>query len=132
MVSVQLLSHVQLFVTPWTVALQASLSITNSWSLLKLMSIGLAMPSNRFILCHPLLFMLSIFPTIRVFSSESVYIKWLKYWNFSFSISPFNEYSGMIPIRINWFDLAIQGNLKSLLQHSLKASVLQCSAFFII
>ena len=133
-ISVQLLSHVQLFVTPWTVALQASLSITNSWSLLKLMSIGLAMPSNRFILCHPLLFMLSIFPTIRVFSSESVYIKWLKYWNFSFSISPFNEYSGMISFRIDWFDLlAVQGTPKSLLQHHIsKVSIPQSSAFFMV
>ena len=133
-ISVQLLSHVQLFVTPWTVALQASLSITNSWSLLKLMSIGLAMPSNRFILCHPLLFMLSIFPTIRVFSSESVYIKWLKYWNFSFSISPFNEYSGLISFRIDWLDLlAVQGTLKSLLPlRSLKASILRCLVFFMV
>ena len=113
-ISVQLLSHVQLFVTPWTVALQASLSITNSWSLLKLMSIGLAMPSNRFILCHPLLFMLSIFPTIRVFSSESVLIRWLKCWSTSFSISPSSEYSGLISFRMDWLDLlAVQETQES-------------------
>ena len=133
--SVQLLSHVQLFATPWTAACQASLSITNSQSLLELMSIELVMPSNHLILCHPLLLPPSIFPTIRVFSNESVLpISWPKYWSFSFSISPSNKYSGMISFRIDWFDLlAVQGTLKSLLQHqSSKASVLQCSAFFIV
>ena len=114
--SVQLLSHVQLFATPWTAAHQASLSITNSQSLLKLMSIELVMPSNHLILCHPLLFPPSIFPSIRVFSNESVlHIRWPKYWTFSFSISPSNEYSGLISFRIDWFDLlAVQGILKSL------------------
>ena len=102
--SVQLLSCVQLFVTPWTAAHQASLSITNSWSLLKLMSIELVMPSNHFILCCPLFLLPSIFPSIRVFSNESVLsIKWPKYWSFSFSISPANEYSGLISFRIDWF-----------------------------
>ena len=122
--SVQSLSCVQLFETPWTAACQASLSITNSWSLLKLMSIKSVMPSNHLILCHPLLLLPSIFPSIRVFSSESVLcIRWPKYWSFSFSISPFNEYS--VSFRIDWFDLlAIQGTLKSLLQHhSSKASI---------
>ena len=113
--SVQSLSHVQLFLTPWTAAHQASLSITNSWSLLKLTSIKSVMPSNHLILCHPLLFLPSIFPSIRVFSSESLlHIRWPKYWNFSFSISPSNEYSGLISFRIDWFDLlAVQGTLKS-------------------
>ena len=102
--SVQLLSCVQLFVTPWTAAHQASLSITNSWSLLKLMSIELVMPSNHFILCCPLFLLPSIFPSIRVFSNESVLsIKWPKYWSFSFSISPANEYSGLISFRTDWF-----------------------------
>ena len=132
--SVQLLSRVQLFVTPWTAACQASLSITNSWSLLKLMSIESVMPSNHLILCHPLL-LPSIFPRIRVFSSESVlHIRWPKYWSFSFSISPSNEYSGLISFRMDWVDLlAVQGTLKSLLQHhSSKASILWHSAFFIV
>ena len=131
---VQSLSCVRLFVTPWTAAHQASLSFTVFWSLLKLMSIESVMPSNRLILCHPLL-LLSVFPSIRVFSSESILsIRWPKYWIFSFSISLSNEYSGLISFRIDWFDLlAIQGTLKSLLQHlSLKASVLRCSAFFMV
>ena len=116
-------------VTPWTTAHQASLSFTNSWSLLTLMSIELVMPSNHLILCRPLLFLPSVFPSIGVFSSESVLcIRWPKYWNFSFSISPSNEYSGLISFRMDWLDLlAVQGTLKSLLQHhSPKASVLQC------
>ena len=115
--SVQSLSHVQLFVTPWTAARQASLSITNSRNLLILMSIESVMPSNHFILCHPLLLPSSIFPSIRVFSNESVFrIRWPKYWSFSFSISPSNEYSGLISFRMDWLDLlAVQGTLKSLL-----------------
>ena len=130
--SVQSLSRVRLFVTPWTAARQASLSITNSQSLLKLTSIKSVMPSNHLILCHPLLLLPSIFSSIRVFSSESVLrIRWPKYWSFSFTISPSNEYPGLISFRIDWWDLlAIQGTLKSLLQHhSSKASILQCSAF---
>ena len=122
--SVQSLSRVRLFAIPWTAARQVSLSITNSWSLLKLMSIELVMPSNHLILYHPLLLLPSIFPSIRVFPSESVLcIRWLKYWSFSFSISPSNEYSGLISSRIEWIDLfAVQGTLKSLLQHhNLKA-----------
>ena len=117
--SVQLLSHVQLFATPWTAAPQASLSITNSWRLLKLTSIELVMPSNHLILCCPLLLPPSIFPSIRVFTNESVlHIRWPKYWSFSFSISPSNEYSGLISFRMDWLDLlAVQGTLKSLLQH---------------
>ena len=117
--------------TPWTAALQASLSIANSWSF-KLMSIESVMPSNHLILCHPLLLPPSVFPSIWVFSSQSVLcIRWLKYW--SFSISPINEYSGLISFRIDCFDLAVQGTLKSLLQHhSSKASILRCSALFII
>ena len=117
--SVQSLSRVQLFATPGTAAHQASLSITNSWSLLKLISIELVMPSNHLIFCHPLLLLPSMFPTIRVFSKESVlHSRWPKYWGFSFSISPSNEYSGLISFRIDWFDLlAVQGTLKSLLQH---------------
>ena len=105
--------------TPWTAARQASLSITSSWSLLKFMSIESVMPSNHFILCHPLLLLPSIFPSIRVFSNESIlHIRWPKYWSFSFSISPSNEYSRLISFRMNWLDLlAIQGTLKSLLQH---------------
>ena len=124
--SVQSLSCVRLFVTPWTAARQASLSITNSWSLLKLMPIKLVMPSNHLILCHPLLFLPSIFPSIRVFSNESVLcIRWPKYWSFSFSISPSNEYSGLISFRMDWLDLlTVQGTLKSLRQHhSSKASI---------
>ena len=131
--SVQLLSCVQLFATPWTAASQASLSITNSQSLLKLMSIESVMPSNH--LCRPLLLLPSIFPSIRVFSNESVLcIRWPKYWSFSFSISHSNEYSGLISFRMVWLDLlAVQGTLKSLLQHhSSKASILRCSAFFIV
>ena len=122
--SVQSLSHVQLFETPWTAIHQASLSITNSWNLLKLRSIESVMPSNHLILCCPLL-LPSIFPSIRVFSNESVlHIRWPKYWSFSFNISPSNEYSGLISFRMNWLDLlAAHGTLKSLLQHhSSKAS----------
>ena len=133
--SVQLFSHVWLFVTPWTAACQASLSITRFWGLLKLMSTELVMPSNHLILCCPLLLPPSIFPSIRVFSSESVLrLRWPNDWSFSFSISPSNEYSGLIAFRIDWLDLlAVQGTLKSLLQHhSLKASILWCSAFFIV
>ena len=132
--SVQSLSHVRLFVIPWIAACQASLSITDSWNLLKLMSIKLVMPSNHLIVCRPLL-LPSIFPSIRVFSNESVHcIRWPRYWSFSFSVSPFNEYSGLISFRMDWSDLlAIQGTLKSLLQHhSSKASILLCSAFFIV
>ena len=130
-----MLSCVQLFVTPWTTAHQAFLSFTISWSLLKLISIESVMPFNHLILCCPLLLLSSIFPSIRVFSNESVlHIRWPKYWSFSFSISPSDEYSGLISFRMDWFDLlAVQGTLKSLLQHcSSKASVLQHSAFFII
>ena len=126
--SVQSLSHVRLFATPWTAAHQASLSITNSQSLLKLMSIESVMPSNHLILCRPLLLPPSIFPSIRVFSNESVLcITWSKYWSLSYSISPSNEYSELISLRIDWFDLlAVQGTLRSLFQHySSKASVLQ-------
>ena len=133
--SVQLFSRVQLFATPWIAARQASLSITNSWSLPTLMSIESVMPSNHLILCHPLLLPPSILPSIRVFSNESVLrIRWPKYWRFSFSISPSNEYSGLISFRMDWLDLlAVQGTLKSLLQHhSSKASILQHSAFFIV
>ena len=132
--SVELLSHVRLFATPWTAACQASLSITNSRNLLKLMSIELVMPSNHLILCHHLL-LPSIFPSIRVFSNKSVlHIRWPKYWSFSFSISPSNEYSGLISFRMDWLDLlAVQGTLKSLLQHhSSKASILWRSAFFTV
>ena len=131
--SVQSLSRVQLFMTPWTAARQASLSITNSWSLPKLMSIESVMPSNHLILCRPLLLMPSIFPSIRVFSNESVLsIRWPKYWSFSFSTSPSN--SGLISFRMDWLDLlAVQGTLKSLLQHhSSKASIVWHSAFFIV
>ena len=133
--SVQSLSHVQLFVTPWTAACQASLFITTSRSLFKLMSIELVTPCKHLILCHPLLLLPSIFSSISVCSNESaLHIRWPKYWNFSFSISPSNNYSRLISFRIDGFDLlAIQGTLKSLLQHhSSKASVLQCSAFFIV
>ena len=131
--SVQLLSHVQLFATPWTAARQASLSITNSWSLLKLMSIESVMPSNHLILRHPLLLLPSIFPSIRVFSNESaLHIRWPKYLSCSFNISPSNDYSELISFRIDWFDLlAVWGTFKSLLQHhSSKASIFQCLAFF--
>ena len=133
--SVQLLSHVQLFATPWTAARQASLSTTNSWNLLKLMSIDLVMPSNHLILCRPLLLLPSIFPSIRVFSNESaLFIRWPKCWSFSFSISLSNDHSGLISFRMGWLDfLAVQGTLKSLLQHhSSKASVLWRSAYFIV
>ena len=117
--SVHSLSHVQLFATPWTSAYQASLSITNSWSLLKFMSIESMMPSNHLILCHPLLLPPSIFPSIRVFSNESALrIRWPKYCSFNFNISPSNEHPGLISFRMDWLDLlAVQGTLKSLLQH---------------
>ena len=131
----QLLRHVRLFATPWTAACQASLSITNSWSLLKLMTIELVMPSNHLILCRPLLLLPSILPSIKVFSNESVpRIRWPKYSSFNFSISPYDEYSGLISFRMDWLDLlAVQGTLKSLLQHrSSKASILWHSAFFIV
>ena len=121
--------------TPWTAALQASLSITNSRNLLKLMSIESVMPPNHVILCRPLLLLPSIFPSIRVFPNKSVlHIRWPKYWSFSFNISPSNEYSGLISFRMDWLDLfEVQGTLKSLLQHdSSKASILQCSVFFIV
>ena len=133
--SVQLLSRVRLFVTPWTAACQASLSITNPLNLLKLMSIELVMPSNHLNLCRPLLLLPSIFPSIRGFSNQLVPpSRWPKYWSFSFNISPSNEYSGLISFRIDWLDLlAVQGTLESLLQHySWKASILWCSAFFIV
>ena len=133
--AVQLLSHVQLFATLWTAAHQASLSITNSWSLPKLMSIESVMPSNPLILCRPLLLLPSIFPSIRVFSSESaLHIRWPKYWSLSFNISPSNEHSGLISFRMDWLDLlAVPGTRKSLLQHhSSKASILWRSAFFIV
>ena len=133
--SVQSLSRVWLFATPWTAAHQASLSITNSWSLLKLVSIESVMSSIHLILCRPLLLLPSVFPSIRVFSNESVFhIRWPKYWSFSFSISPSNDYSGLISFRMDWLDIcAVQETLKSLLQHhSLKASILWCSAFFIV
>ena len=122
-------------VTPWTAARQPSLSFTTSRSLLKLISIELVMPSNHLILCHSLLFLPLIFPSIRVFSSElALRIRWPKYWSFSFSTSPSNEYSGLISFTIDWFDiLAVQGTLQSLLQHPyLKASILWCSAFFMV
>ena len=132
--SVQLLSRVQLFATPLTTAHQASLSITNSWSPPKPMSVESMMPSNHLILCRPLLLLPLIFPSIRVFSNESaLHIKWPKYWSFSFNISPSNEYSGLISFRMDWDLLAVQGTLKSLLQHhSSKASILRCSAFFTV
>ena len=133
--SVQSLSHVPLFATPWTAAHQASLSFINSQSLLKLMSIESVTPSNHLILCRPLLLPPSIFSSIRVFSSESVlHIRWPKYWSFSFSMSPSNEYSGLISFSMDWLDLlSVQGTLKSLLQHhSSKASILQHSAFFMV
>ena len=134
--SLQSLSFIQLFVTLWTAANQASLSITNSRNLLKLiMSIKSVMPSNHLILCYPLLLLPSIFPSIRVFSNElALCIRLPKYWSFSFNISPSNEYSGLISFRMDWLDLlAPQGTLKNLLQHhSSKASILQCSAFFVV
>ena len=133
--SVQLISHVRLFATPWTAACQASLSITNTRSLPKLMSTELVMPSNHLILCHPLLLPTSIFPSIRVFSNEpALHIRWPKYCSFNFSISPSNEYSGLISFRMSQLDLlAVQGTLNSLLQHhSSKASIIWRSAFFIV
>ena len=133
--SVQSLSRVRLFATPQIAARQASLSITNSWSSLKVTSIELVMPSSHLILCHPLLLLPSIPPSIRVFSSESTLpMKWPKYWSFSFSIIPSKEHPGLISFRMDWLDLpAVQGTLKSLLQHhSSKASILQCSAFFTV
>ena len=133
--SIQFLGRVWLFATPWTAARQASLSITNSQSLLKLMSIKSVMPPNHLTLCHPLLLPPSIFPSIRVFSNESILlIRWPKYWSFSFNISPSNEYSGLICLRMDWlYLLADQGTLKSLLQHhSSRASILRCSTFFIV
>ena len=133
--SVQSLSRVRLFATPWTAACQASLSIINSRGLLKHMSIESVMPSNHLILCRPLLLLPSIFPSIRVFSSESVLlIRWPKYWSFSFNISPSNEHLGLISFRMDWLDLlAVQGTIKSLLQHhSSKASILRCTAFFTV
>ena len=133
--SVQSLSRVRLFATTWAAACQASLSITNSQSSLKPMSIESVMPSSHLIICCPLLLLPSIFPSIKVFSDESaVHIRWPEYWSFSFSISPSNEYSGLICFRMVWLDLlSVQGTLKSLLQHhSSKASILQCSAFIIV
>ena len=133
--SVQFTQSFLLFATPWATACQTSLSITNFWSLFKLMSIEWVMPSNHLILCHPLLLLPSIFPSIRVFSNESVLcIRWPKYWSFSFSISLSNEYSGLISFMMDWLDLlAVQGTLKSLFQHhSSKASILLCSAFFLV
>ena len=133
--AVQLLSCVRLFVAPWTAACQASLSSAISWSLLKLMSIELVMPSNHPIFCHPFLLLPSIFPSIRVFYNESALrLRWPKDWSFSFSISPSNEYSELIPFRIDWFELlAVPETLKSLLQHhNTKALILQCSVFFMV
>ena len=134
-VVVQSLSHVRVFVTPWTAAHQASLCITNSWSLLKLMSIKWVIPFNHLILCCPHLLPPSLLPSIKVFSNESVLrIRWPKYWSFSFNISPSNEYSGLISFRMDWLDLlAVQGTLKSLLQHhSSNASLFRHSAFFMV
>ena len=133
--SVQSLSHVQLFATPWIRACQASLSITHSQSLLKLMSIELVMPSSHLTLCCPLLLLPPIPPSIIVFSNEStLYTRWPKYWSFSFSINPSNEHPGLISFRMDWLDLlAVQGTLESLLQHhSSKASILRCSVFFTV
>ena len=130
-----MLCHVKLFETPWTAASQASLSITISQSLLKLTSIELVMPSNHLVLCHPLLLLSSIFPSIRNFSNESVLrIRWPNYWSLNFNISPSNEYSWLISLKIDWFDiLVVQGTLKSLFQyHNSKAFVLCCSAFLMI
>ena len=132
---VQSLSHVHLFATPWTLALQASLSFTICWGLLKLTSIESVLPFNHLVFCRPLFLLPSIFPSIKVFSNKLVlYIRWPKYWSFSFNISPPNEYSLLISIRIDWLDfLMFQGTLKSLLQyHSSNASVLRCSAFYIV
>ena len=134
-VVVQSLSHVQLFATPWIAAQETSLPFTISQSLFKLMSVELVMPSNHLILCRPLLLLPSVPPSIRVFSNEStLHIRWLKYWSFSFSIRPSNEYSGLISFRIDWLDLlAVQGTLQTLLQHhSSKASILRWSAFFMV
>ena len=130
--SVQSLSHVRLFATPWTAACQASLSITSFQNLLKLMSMESVMPFNHLVLCHPLLLLLSNFPSIRVFFNQSVLC--IKYWSFSFSVSPSNEYSGLISFRMDWLDLhTVQGTLKSLLQqHSSKASILRHSAFIMV
>ena len=132
--AVQSLSHVRLFVTPWTAACQTSLCITNSWILFKPMSIESEMPSNHLILCCPLLLLPSIFPSIRVFSNESALcIRWPNYWNVSFSISPSNEFSGLITFRIDWFDLlAVHGTLKNLLQHHNLKESLWLSAFFVV
>ena len=133
--SVQLLSHDQLFATPWTIVCQVSLSITNSWSLYKLMSIESVMPSDHLILCCPLLLPPSIFPNTKFFSNESALcIRWPKYWSFGFNISPTNEHPGLISFRMDWLDLlAVQGTLKSLLQHrNSKASILQHSTFFTV
>jgi len=134
LVVVQLVSHVQLFATPWTAAHQASLSFTTSQSLLELLSTESVMPSNHLILCRPLLLLPSIFLSIKVFFNESgLHIRWPKYWSFSFNISPSKEHSGLISFRIVWFDLVVQGTLKSLLlHHSSKASVLRHSAFFMV
>ena len=132
---VQLFSCVQLFVTPWTAAHQASLSFTIFWSLLKLMTIELVLPSNHLILCCPLFFLPSIVPSIRGSSNEStLHIRWPKYWSFNFSISPSSNYSGLFTFRIDWFDLlAVQGTLKSLLQHcNSKGTILRCSVFFMV
>ena len=127
-------SRVRPFGTPWIAAHEASLSLTDSQSLLKLMSIESVMPSNHLILCHPLLLLPSVFPNIRVFSNESaLHMRWPKCWSFSFNISPSNEHPGLISFRINWLDLlAVQGILKSLQHHSSKALILRCSAFFIV
>ena len=133
--SVQSLDCVRHFMTPWTTVCQDSLSITSSWSPLKLISIDSVIPSNHLILCHPILHLHSIFPSIRVFAKESsLFIRWPKYWSFSFNISPSNELSGLISFRMDWLDLlAVQWTLKSLLQHNnSKASILRCSAFFIV
>ena len=133
--SVQSLSRVRLFATPWLAARQASLSITSSWSLLKLMFIESVMPSSHLILCRPLLLLPPIPPSIRVFSNElTLRIRWPKYWSFSFSISPSNEHPGLISFRMDWLDLlSVQGTLKSLLQHYIsKASIFWCSAFFTV
>ena len=133
--SVHSLSRIWLFATPWTAARWASLPITNSWSLLKFMSIETVMQSNHLILCHPLFLLPSVFPSIRVFSNKSaLHMRWTKYWSFSFNISPSNEHPGLIAFRMDWLDLlAVQGTVKSLLQHhSSKASILRRSAFFIV